>query len=187
MFIKRKSVANRAWTLLEMMVGVAIFTVSGVALSSILIFSMRSFAALTNYAALDATNRKAMDMLTREIRQAKAVTGYSTNGASSLSIINGEGDTVTYTFSPGVQKMLRTVNGGAAEVLLTNCNLLNFSLYQRNPSNGNYGIFPSATTNWQQTVKVIQFTWKTSSSLPNAQVNSENVQTARVVIRKQQD
>ena len=169
-----------------MILSVAVFTVSGLALSTLFIFSTRSFAALSNYAALDANNRRAMDILTREIRQAKQVTGYSTN-ASSLTIINGEGQTVTYTFSPDTKNMVRSVDGGATDVLLTNCNLLNFGLFQRNPSNGNYGIFPSATTNWQQTVKVIQFTWKTSSTLPNSQVNSENVQTARVVIRKQQD
>jgi hypothetical protein len=170
-----------------MLVGVAIFTISGMALSTVYIYSLRSFAALTNYATLDRENRYAMDMLTREIRQAKQVVGYATNGTSTLTIINGDTQTVTYSFSPTTKQMLRQVSGGDTQVLLTNCNLLNFSLYQRNPSNGNYGIFPTATNNWQQTVKVIQFTWKTASSLPNAEVNSENVQTARVVIRKQQD
>ena len=188
MFIKTSS-RNwiSAWTLPEMLLGVAIFGISGMALSSVYIYSLRSFAALTNYANLDRENRYAMDILTREIRQAKQVTSYATNGTSSLTIINGDTQTVTYTFSPSTKQMLRQVQGGETQVLLTNCDLLNFSLYQRCPSNGNYGIFPTATNNWQQTVKVIQFTWKTASSLPNAEVNSENVQTARVVIRKQQD
>src|SRR5207302_1927975 len=115
------------------------------------------------------------------------VTSFSTNGTSTLTIINGNTQTVTYSFSPSTKQMLRQVEGGDTQVLLTNCDLLNFSLYQRNPSNGNDGIFPTATNNWQQTVKVIQFTWKTASTLPSAEVNSENVQTARVVIRKQSD
>ncbi len=187
MFIKSKHAARRAWTLAETLVGVAIFTVSGLALSTTYIFGIRSFAALTNYTTLDRNNRYAMDLLTREIRQAKQVTSYSTNGTSSLTIINGDTQTVTYSFSPTTKQMLRQVAGGPTQVLLTNCNLLNFSLYQRNPSNANYGVFPAATSNWQTTVKVIQFTWKTASSLPSAEVNSENVQTARVVIRKQQD
>jgi type II secretory pathway component PulJ len=187
MFIKSSQSGRNAWTLMEMLLGVAIFAVSGMALSSIYIFSLRSFAALTNYSSLDRENRYAMDLLTREIRQAKQVTSYGTNGTSTLTIINGDTQTVTYSFSPTTKQMLRQVHGGETQVLLTNCDLLNFSLYQRNPSNGNYGIFPTATNNWQQTVKVIQFTWKTASSLPNAEVNSENVQTARVVIRKQTD
>jgi len=187
MFIKTSRSSARAWTLVEMLVGVAIFAISGVALATIFVYTIRSFAALTNYSVLDRENRYAMDLLTREIRQAKAVTGYSTNGNSTLTIINGDTQTVTYSFSPTTKQMLRAVAGGETQVLLTNCNLLNFSLYQRNPSNGNYGIFPTATNNWQQTVKVIQFTWKTASTLPNAEVDSENVQTARVVIRKQSD
>ena len=44
-----------------------------------------------------------------------------------------------------------------------------------------------ATNDWPSSVKVVQLTWKTSCTLPNSQVNSENIQTARVVIRKQQD
>lgn len=187
MFIKSSRSTIRAWTLPEMLLGVVIFALSGMALSSIYIFSLRSFAALTNYSSLDRENRTAMDILTREIRQAKQVVDYSTNGTSTLTIINGDTQTVTYSFSPTTKQMLRTVQGGDTQVLLTNCDLLNFNLYQRCPSNGNYGIFPTATTNWQQTVKVIQFTWKTASTLPNAEVNSENVQTARVVIRKQSD
>jgi len=187
MFIKSFPSRNRGWTLAETLLGVAIFAISGMALSSVFIYSIRSFAALTNYSSLDRENRSAMDQLTREIRQAKQVVSYTTNGNSALTIINGDTQTVTYSFSPLTKQMLRQVQGGDTQVLLTNCDLLNFSLYQRNPSNGNYGIFPTATNNWQQTVKVIQFTWKTASSLPNAEVNSENVQTARVVIRKQQD
>jgi hypothetical protein len=44
-----------------------------------------------------------------------------------------------------------------------------------------------ATNSWQLTGKVLQLTWKTSISQPNGIANSENVQTARIVIRKQQD
>jgi hypothetical protein len=41
-------------------------------------------------------------------------------------------------------------------------------------------------TNWQQEVKVVELTWKTSMSIcPTAEVNSEDVQTAKVIIRKQ--
>jgi Tfp pilus assembly protein PilW len=186
MFIKRAAGSRSAWTLVEMMVALGIFGVAGVALSTTFIYSIRSFAALNNYCTLDRNNRQAMDLLTGEIRQAKQVTNYSTNGASTLSIVNGSGQTITYTFSPTTQQMLRN-DGTSTQVLLTNCSLLNFSLFSRAPTNYTFDSYPVASNNWQQTVKVVQFTWKTSMSLPNAQVNSENVQTARVVIRKQDD
>src|SRR3954468_10344265 len=122
-FPKRAS----AWTLVEMMVSVAVFSVAGLALSTIFIFSIRSFAGLTNYAMLDKENRTAMDKMTREIREAKQVVNYTTNGASSLSILNGDNQTVTYTFSPSQKKMIRQVSGAETEVLLTNCDLLSFN------------------------------------------------------------
>lgn len=186
MFIKRRTETRSAWTLVEMVAALGVFSIAGLALCTIFVYSIRSFAALNNYCTLDRANRQAMDLLTGEIRQAKQVTDYSTNGASALTIVNGYGQTITYTFSPTTKQMLRS-DGTTTQVLLTNCSLLNFSLFCRAPITNSFDSYPVATNNWQQTVKVVQFTWKTSMSLPNAQVNSENVQTARVVIRKQDD
>jgi type II secretory pathway pseudopilin PulG len=177
---------HAAWTLVEMMVAVGVFSIAGIALATIFVFSIRSFAALTNYAALDKQNRYAMDYITREIRQAQKVLNYTTNGSSSITILNGDGQNVTYTFNSLSKQMIRN-DGSGNQVLLTNCNLLQFTLYTRAPITNSFDSYPVAVNNWTQTVKVVQFTWKTSTTLPNSQVNSENVQTARVVIRKQQD
>lgn len=178
-----------AWTLLEMIIALAVFAIAGLALITIYVFSIRSFAALTNYAMLDQQNRAAMDRLTSEIREAMQVTKYETNAdANNLTIVNGQGETVTYSFSALARKMTRQVQGGADEVLLTNCDLLSFSLYLRPPTNGGtFDVYLPATNNWSSTVKLVQLSWKTSASLPNASVQSENIQTARVIIRKQQD
>jgi prepilin-type N-terminal cleavage/methylation domain-containing protein len=187
MFIKSKAGKRGGWTLIEMMIGVAIFGIAGLALATIFSFSIRSFAALTNYSMLDLENRVAMDKLTSEIREAKAVLGYSTNaGANSLTILNGQTQMVTYTFSGSTKKMLRVTDSGS-QVLLTNCDLLNFSLFMRPPTNATFDVYVPATNYWSNTVKLVQLTWKTSTTLPTAQVQSENVQTARVIIRKQQD
>jgi len=189
MFIKLpfKRRTKLGWTLVEMMVATGIFSLSSLALATIFIFSIRSFAAMTNYSILDRENRYAMDTLTREIRQAKQVTGYVTNaGGNSLSILNGDGQTVTYSFTSANKQFARSVNGYSS-VLLTNCDLLNFSLFQRTPQGSNFGMFPIAYNNFTQCVKVVQLTWKTSRQIPSGPVNSENIQTARIVIRKQQD
>jgi len=176
--------ANRGWTLVEMMVAVAIFSVVGAAVGSLFFFSTQSFASMVNYNALDKENRIAMDKLTMELRQSKKVTAYSTN---SISFVNGDGFNITYLFSPSTRQMLRASSDGSVQALLNDCSLLSFNLFQRNPSNAVYGIWPAATNNWQLTVKVLQLTWKTSRTLPNRAGNSENVQTALIVIRKQDD
>jgi len=191
MSIKAPSGIKSAWTLLEMMVALGIFSLGGLALMSLYVFSSRSFAAMANYAMLDISNRQAMDQLTREIREAKQVSDYTTNAnMASITILTGGSNThtVTYLFNRLNQQFVRNdATDGTHKMLLTNCSLLNFDLRQRNPMNGNFDIYPVATNNWQQTVKVIQLTWRTSMTLPNGVGNSENIQTARIVIRKQQD
>jgi type II secretory pathway pseudopilin PulG len=188
MFIKLSPKTRRAWTLVEMMVAVGIFSLAGIGLMGLYLFSVKSMASMYNYCLLDQYNRQAMDQLTREIRQATMVLNYTTNSITILAS-NNDGSTpeVTYSFSPSTKKMLRTSSDGTSKALLNDCSLLSFQLFTRCPSNGVFGSFPVAVNNWSNTVKVLQLTWKTSMSLPSGIVNSENVQTARIVIRKQQN
>src|SRR5438552_1060371 len=189
MFISPAQKSRRAWSLLEMMVAMAIFTVVGLAMMSLYLFSSRSLASLANYAALDISNRQAMDQLTYEIRQAKKITDYGTNATtSSITLLNGDGESIQYLFNKSSQTLVRNdLTTGDRKVLLNNCSLLAFDLRQRNPMNGNFDIYPVATNNWQMTVKVLQLTWKTTMKLATGVASSENVQTARIVIRKQKD
>ena len=187
MFIKPPQKLKTGWTLVELMVATGIFSISGIALATIFLFCVRSFAAMTNYATLDKCNRHAMDIVTSEIRQAQRVLGFTSNATStSLTILNGDGVNVTYAFDSTTQQFTR--NAGTPTILLTNCNLVAFGLFVRPPASNSFDMYPLSTgVNWQQQVKTIQLTWKTSMSIcPTAQVNSEDVQTACIVIRKQQ-
>jgi prepilin-type N-terminal cleavage/methylation domain-containing protein len=186
MCIKLARRGTQGWTFIELMVTMGIFGMAALALSTLLMFSVQSLAAMANYAELDKENREAMDKLTREIRQARQVTACSSN---SITILNGDNVSVTYSFQPSTKRMIRSANDGSGtQVLLNDCDLLEFGLFQRNPIGGSYDIYPVATSTWQQTVKVVQLTWRTVRSIPGTPVvTSENVQTARIVIRKQQN
>ena len=187
MFIKPRLKSKSGWTLVELIVATGIFSISGLALATIFLFCVRSFAAMTNYATLDKCNRHAMDIVTGEIRQAQKVLSFSSNATStSLTIVNGSGVNVTYAFDSTKQSFTR--NDGNPTVLLTNCNLVAFGLFVRPPASNSFDMYPLNTgVNWQQQVKTIQLTWKTSMNIcPTAQINSEDVQTACIVIRKQQ-
>lgn len=164
-----------------MLVAAGLFSIASLALGSVYLFSTTSFAAMVNYAELDKINRTAMDIMSKEIRQAQAVTDAT---GSSFTIINGEGVNVTYSFNSLSGKLLRTT-ADSSTTLLQDCTLLAFNLYQRNPIGGTYDIYPAATNNWSQTVKVVSLTWKASRKMPGGNGVSENIQTARVVLRKQ--
>jgi Tfp pilus assembly protein PilW len=173
-----------AMTIVEMVVAVAVFAVASAAFATLFSFSIMSSASMVNYATLDQENRQAMDKLTREIREAWYVSGSASN---SLTLLNGLNQTVVYQFNSGNHTMTRKVDSGAPQMLLTNCLILNFNLYQRNPSNNNLEIYPVGSTNtFQNAVKAVELTWKTQKKLnPSSRINSENVQTARIVIRKE--
>lgn len=176
-----RSKVGSGWTLVEMMVAVAIFSISAAAMCSLYWFGIVSFCSLTDYCSLDSANRLAMDSMTSEIRGAQQLINYSTNPAS-ITFINQSNITVTYTFDPTNTQLTR-YDGIETAMLLTNCDLLAFHLFSRCPSNAAWGSFPIATNTWSNSVQVIQFTWKTAMSLPQGVVDSEDVQTAYIIIR----
>lgn len=211
MCIKPSSRCGSGWTLVEAMVGVAVFSIASAAFATIFLFCSRSFTAMANYALLDQYNRQAMDKFTSELRQAQKLTDYTSN-ANSCSITFLSGGTsgtldtnthtyvdgtspgpITYTFDSANHQVRRTDTSGT-RIMLTNCSLLYFTLGMRPPpppTNTTFDFYPAAIgagTNWQQNVKVVQLTWKTSMQIhPTPRITSEDVQTASVVIRKQQD
>jgi prepilin-type N-terminal cleavage/methylation domain-containing protein len=184
MFIK-PSAGRRGWTLIEIMVAMAVFSIGAAALGSTFLFSIRSMAALSNYTALDNMNQQAMDSMTKEIRQSKMIVDYTTN---ALQIVNGDGDTVTYLFSASVDRLFRIVHEPDGQmnynVVLEDCSLINFRVGQRNLKSNSWNYFPPTYGDFQHTAKVVDLAWKTSRTLPNGLVNSEDVQTAKIVIRK---
>jgi len=182
MFTKLQRNHKRGYSLMETLVATGLFGIASLAICSIYLFSLRGFASLVNYADLDKINRTALDTLSQEIRQAKHVTGATEN---TISIINGDGVSVSYIFNTINGKLFRTASDGTSKVLLSDCKLLAFSLYQRNPINGTYDIYPAATNNFSQSVKAISLTWKASRTILGGIATSENIQTARVIIRKQ--
>ena len=183
MFIKRAN-KRSGWTLVEVMIAMAIFSIAGGAVATAYVFGLRSFQALSNYSILDQQNREAMDLLTREVRQAWYVSSKDTN---SLTLVDGNRRTVTYNFSSLAQQLTRTVNGRTT-VLLDDCSLINFTMATRVPNTNvndqNYYTDIYQTTNINE-AKVINLSWKTRRELPGGVGQSENIQTARIVIRKQ--
>ena len=77
--------------------------------------------------------------------------------------------------------MTRT-KAGANKRLLTGCDALTFTIAQRTPKDGSYEVYPAATP---ATAKVVNVSWNCSRLVLGRKANTENVQTARIVIRKQ--
>lgn len=169
---------RRGYTLIEILIMMPVTALCLGALMAVCIFGTRSFHATLNYTDLSAKNRNAANTMVRDLREALRVTSYSTN---TLVFVDSDGVSVTYAYDPG-QGSLTRLRAGASTLLLTGCERLRFDLGERNPIGGTYEVYPAATAS---TAKVVDISWLCSRTILGIRQNSESVQTARVVIRKQ--
>jgi Tfp pilus assembly protein PilW len=172
--------ATRAFALVEALMAIGVTALLMVAVCSFTMFAGRSFVALFNYVDLDDCNRIAMDQLSRDIRQANAVTDF-TPTTLTLSV-DANNAALFYTYSPTTRKLIRRKGVEPGKVILAECDSLNFNVCKRNPVGGSYDVYPAADI---ATAKVIDVSWVCSRTVFGRKENTEAVQTARIVIRKQ--
>ena len=173
-------------TLVELMVASGIGGMVFAVVASLVFFSSRSFAALTNYVDLDQYSRNALDQMISEIRQADGVTRFTTNELDCrfTNPTNGVAYTTTYKWDSTSKQLKKSVAGGTPQVLLQECDTLKFACYQRNPQNGKYDWYPVENSR-PDLVKLVEMNWICSRSILGKNANTESVQSAKVVIRKQ--
>jgi type II secretory pathway component PulJ len=167
------------FTLVEMAIGLGVGSLVLMILASLSSYTARSFAALANYSDLDRSSRNALDAMSQQIRQTRRLTEGTTN---RLVFEDSDGGTLQFFYDAGAKTLRRTKNGGASKLLLSNCQQLTFSMYQRNPVGGSYEAYPTATP---ATCKLIQLRWTCARDLLRAGANTESVQSSKIVIRKQ--
>lgn len=160
------------------MVSIAIGSIILAGVASMVSYTGRSFAAMVNYVDLDRKSRNALDVMTRDIRQTSQLSAYATN---RLDFIDSDAGTLSYIYDPSARTLTKS-KGGTNTVLLTECDALLFNIFQRNPVAGTYDQYPTATVT---NAKLVQVTWTCSRQIMASRVNTESVQTAKIVIRKQ--
>ncbi len=164
------------WALTEGMVAVSVGLTFLVAVAGIFVNCSISFAEVGNYVNMDRKSRNALDRITRSIRSAKSLTSfdpaalvfnYDTAGTTNLAY--------RYDASTGCVTEEWTVAGTTTTTtLLSGCNSLTFSLYDRD-------LNPTADAS---SGKAISIAWQCSGTVIN-RTNSEYMQQAQIVIRNQ--
>jgi len=181
-------------TLPETMVAVELSSILLAMAGSLWLFGSRSFAAMGNYADLDAKSRNALDQMSRDIRQATQVTAFQNSDTSKKRLVvtnTAAGTGITYTWNAVTRTLVcQKTDQPAPVVYLTECDGWDFDLFQRVPQKGtNYVFFPATNTAGAYDVsicKLINMTWKCSRTILGSKVNTESVQTAQVVLRNKQ-
>ena len=185
MCIEPGTSSRRAFTIIEMMMSIVVSAIILTGLLSFTVYSSRSFAAMENYVDLEQKSQNALDIMTRDIRQTIALSNYGTrtvNGqlvTNSLTFTDADGQPLIFNYTENV--LLRQ-KGGESTMLLTNVDFLTFLIFQRNPINGTYDQFSTYNA---PNCKLISVSWLCSRSILGSKINTESVQTAKIVIRKQ--
>ena len=162
-------------TLIEMMVSMTIGSIVSLGVASLIFYSTRTFAAMANYVDLNSSDVNTLDRLTYDIRQAVSLTSFATN---KIVLDSGTNGTLTLSFT---NSTLVRVLGTQTNTLLTGVDYGEFFMFQRTTISNSYNQYVAANVS---DAKLIEVKWTCSRQITGSKMNTENGQTARIVIRK---
>ena len=167
---------------------IAVMTLGSVA--SLSLYGARSSLALVNYTDLDSKSRYALDVISREVREATGVLSFQTNATSAtLTLTNGiqgYGIRLNYDAKAGTVVLSRT--GQNDLTALTECDQWGFQLFQRTPVPTATNVLYYPATNGAGVLdlnlcKLVSLSWKCSRTILAQKVNTESVQASQIVLR----
>ncbi|MBU6401927.1 MAG: hypothetical protein KGS61_16545, partial [Verrucomicrobia bacterium] len=97
-----------------MLVAVCISTLVGMVVAVLSYYSGRSFAAMANYVDLEKQSQNALNVMTRDVRQADYLMSCVTNSAGTNLIgltFSYDGTPLQYSYDPVALTLTRTYNG----------------------------------------------------------------------------
>ena len=166
---------RRAFTLLEMLVALGIGSLVMALVVPLALFAGKSLTGMANYVDLNTSDVNTLDRLTYDVRQAVSLTSFATNRIVMDSGTNG---TLTLSFTNG---SLIRVLGTQTNTLLTGVDYGEFFMFQRTTISNSYNQYVATNVS---AAKLIEVKWTCSRLVMGNKINTENGQTARIVIRK---
>ena len=184
MRISKKQSGRAGFTLVEASVAVGLGTLVLAVVASIMVYSARTFSAMGNYVDLDLHSRQALDLISREVRQATAVADCRTNGSVSYITFTNSDDLtfVKVSWNMDASTLSLEKTGLAPMVVLTGCDRWKVWLYNRAPNISSTNLSFNAVTD-PASCKLVNMSWKCSRSILGSKINTESVQTAQIVLR----
>lgn len=179
------------FTLIEVMIAIAIGIAVIATVLTLAVISAQNFAATANYVQMNDQSRNALDLISREIRNATAVVSIVTNSNPKyIQLTNSVSGTVsTISYDSTASTLSLATAGQGSRTVLTGCDSFSFQLYNRypNPTNMTFSLSTNASTGSidPKYCKLVNMSWKCSRSIKGSKLNTEIVQTAQVVLRNQ--
>ena len=186
--------ARAAFTLAELLIAftISVVVVGGVAV--ILVYTEMTYCQVSNYTSMINQSRGALDLFSKDIRNASALMAFSTNNPSYLELTNATlGVLYTITYNTNTSTVTLATTGQSTVTNLTSCDSWTFSLFSRAPNLSSFtndiAFYPSTNAVTGQLdptfCKLIYLNWKCSRTVRGVKLNTEDVQTAQIVLRNQ--
>src|SRR5437773_9515015 len=171
--LPRLAKAARGRTLTELMVAIAVGSLVLMFMSVVFADSARCFVATGNYVSMNCSSRNALDHMTREIRRAGNLTGFTSNRLE-FTAFGTTNAFLVYEWDANSRHLTEWQTGNAqTNILLSDCDNLTFALYKTS--------FAPTTTILEG--KAIGVNWKCSRTILSKKLNTEDEQQALIVIR----
>jgi hypothetical protein len=150
-------------------------------------YASRTCAILYSYVDMGMTSKDAVNLMSKQIRNATAVQSCSTQELVLRvpSRLTTNKATVTYSYTPTNQSIVQTITESGqqtmSKILVTRCTNFAFSVYQRTPISNSFSLYETGySTN---TTKVVQMRWRSTRPLRGDKDVIEDQVSAEVVIR----
>ena len=167
---------DRGYSLVELMIALAISGMVAAVVAALIYFSARSFVTMSQYADMNQRSQLALDKMSKEIRKARQVTAHT---ADSVTLQNPDGSTFSFTYAPKARTLTR-IAGGKATTYLIECDSLQFNVFQHTMKSNTFDCHDPAYLN---DARVVQMMWRCSREILGAKATTENVQSAKIVLR----
>jgi hypothetical protein len=140
-------------------------------------YATRTCASLLGYVDLSSNSKNALDRVSQQIRNAKAVQSCN---ATQLVILDPDGQKALIAYDHTTKSLVRIKNS-IRTTLLTECTNFQFSVYQRTPVSNSFQLYTNAwSTN---TAKVVEMRWVCHRRVTGDKSSVESQVSAKVVIR----
>lgn len=179
MFIKLSVLRRKAaWTMAEFVVAMGVGLILMTALVSFMMYTGLSLAGVVNYVDLESQSQQTLDRMVEDVRQGSRLTDYASNKVVFMDALT---NVISYTYDSSARVLTRKLNGQVS-TLLQECDDLNFSIFQRSPVSTNiYELVPTTLANTN--CKAIQVRWACTRKILGSKLNSETVQSTKIVLR----
>src|SRR6266513_1391253 len=93
-----------AFTLVEVIMATGVSLIVATAILMLCWFSSRSFVAMTNYTDMGQLSRLALDKMSKDIRQMRQLTSFSSN---NVALTDSTGNSIGFVYHPDTRTLVK--------------------------------------------------------------------------------